>query len=142
MPRIIRAGASDAELCAAWHDLAVCCTDIASAIYHRHHRAVEFLKFLKEIDAQVPEGLNAHLVMDNYAAYKTPKIKAWLARRPHYQVDFTTTSVPWIRSSVGSLSSPANRSGEVSTRPSGSSRAISLQRSVRQVEWKTHLIAI
>jgi hypothetical protein len=35
------------------------------------------LKFLKEIDAQVPEGLDVHIVMDNYATHKTPKIKAW-----------------------------------------------------------------
>jgi hypothetical protein len=37
------------------------------------------LKFLKEIDAQVPEDLDVHIVMDNYATHKTPKIKAWLA---------------------------------------------------------------
>src|SRR5262245_27117425 len=57
---------------------------------------VEFLKFLKEIDAQVPEGLDVHIVMDNYATHKTPKIKAWLARRPHYHVHFTPTSPSWI----------------------------------------------
>jgi hypothetical protein len=39
-------------------------------------------KLLKEIDAQVPDGLDVHIVMDNYATHKTPKIKAWLARRP------------------------------------------------------------
>jgi hypothetical protein len=44
----------------------------------------EFLNFLKVIDAQVPEGLDIRIVMDNYATYKTPKIKAWLARPPHY----------------------------------------------------------
>jgi hypothetical protein len=33
---------------------------------------------LKEIDAHVPEGLEVHIVMDNYATHKTPKIKAWL----------------------------------------------------------------
>jgi hypothetical protein len=32
------------------------------------------------------------LVMDNYATYKTAKIKAWLARRPHWHVHFTPTS--------------------------------------------------
>jgi transposase len=57
---------------------------------------VEFLKFLKKIDAQVPEGLDVHIVMDNYATHKTPKIKAWLARRPHYHVHFTPTSASWI----------------------------------------------
>ena len=55
--------------------------DVASGFIigkcYKRHRAVEFLKFLKEIDAQVPEGLDVHIVMDNYATHKTPKIKAW-----------------------------------------------------------------
>jgi transposase len=54
------------------------------------------LNFLKEIDAQVPDGLDVHIVMDNYATHKTPKIKAWLARRPHYHMHFTPTSASWI----------------------------------------------
>ena len=37
-----------------------------------------------------------HLVMDNYATHKTPRIKAWLARRPHWHVHFTPTSASWI----------------------------------------------
>lgn len=34
--------------------------------------------------------------MDNYATHKTPKIKAWLARRPHWHVHFTPTPANWI----------------------------------------------
>jgi transposase len=63
---------------------------------YKRHRAVEFLKFLKEIDALIPEGLAVHIVMDNYATHKTPKIKVWLARRPYYHVHFTPTSASWI----------------------------------------------
>src|SRR3981081_1025895 len=74
--------------------------DVASGFVigkcYKRHRAAEFLNFLKEIDAQVPEGLDVHIVMDNYATHKTPKIKAWLARRPHYHVHFTPTSASWI----------------------------------------------
>lgn len=74
--------------------------DVASGFVigkcYKRHRAVEFLKFIKEIDAQIPEGLAVHIVMDNYATHKTPKIKAWLARRPHYHVHFTPTSASWI----------------------------------------------
>jgi transposase len=74
--------------------------DVASGFIigkcHKRHRAVEFLKFLKEIDAQIPEGLDVHIVMDNYATHKTPKIKAWLARWPHYHVHLTPTSASWI----------------------------------------------
>jgi transposase len=28
--------------------------------------------------------------------HKTPKIRAWLTRRPHYRVHFTPTSASWI----------------------------------------------
>jgi DDE superfamily endonuclease len=52
---------------------------------YKRHQAIEFPNFLKEIDAQAHEGLDIHIVMDNYATHKTPKIKAWLARRPHYR---------------------------------------------------------
>jgi transposase len=74
--------------------------DVASGFVigkcYKRHRAVKFLKFLKEIDAQVPEDLDVHIVMDNYAAHKTPTIKAWFARRPLYHVHFTPTSASWI----------------------------------------------
>ncbi|MEH6727072.1 MAG: IS630 family transposase [Hyphomicrobiales bacterium] len=74
--------------------------DIASGFVigkcYKRHRASEFLDFLKQIDARVPDDLDIHIVMDNYATHKTPKIKAWLARRPHYHVHFTPTSASWI----------------------------------------------
>jgi hypothetical protein len=47
-----------------------------------HHRAVQFKKFLTTIDKTVPEGLDIHVVCDNYGTHKTPAIKAWLARHP------------------------------------------------------------
>ncbi|MBI2704113.1 MAG: IS630 family transposase [Actinobacteria bacterium] len=37
---------------------------------HRRHRAVEFLKFLKLIDANVPDRLDIHLVFDSYATQR------------------------------------------------------------------------
>ena len=63
---------------------------------YRRHRAREFLAFLKEIDARVPANLAIHIIMDNYATHKTAVIKAWLARRPHYQVHFTPTAASWL----------------------------------------------
>ena len=44
----------------------------------------------------VPEGLDVHLVMDNYATHKTEKVRAWLARRRHWHVHFTPTSASWL----------------------------------------------
>jgi transposase len=60
------------------------------------HRAVEFRKFLDEIDAAVPPGLDIHLVLDNSATHKTKLIRDWLAKRPRYHVHFTPTSASWI----------------------------------------------
>lgn len=65
---------------------------------HRKHRHQEFLSFLKHIDKAIPnDGKTAiHLVMDNYATHKTPKVKGWLARNPRYHVHFTPTSASWL----------------------------------------------
>jgi transposase len=60
------------------------------------HRAVEFRKFLDEIDANVPVHLDVHIVLDNYATHKAPIIKSWLAKRPRYHLHFTPTKGSWI----------------------------------------------
>ncbi len=62
----------------------------------KRRRATGFLDVLKQTDRQMPDGPEVHIVMDNYATHKTPKIKAWLARRPHWHVHFTPTSASWI----------------------------------------------
>jgi transposase len=105
--------------------------DVASGFVigkcYKRHRAVEFLKFLKEIDDQVPEGLDVHIVMDNYATHKTPKIKAWLARRPHYHVHFTPTSASWINQVERWFAELTRKQiSEAFTLPSGSSRPTSV----------------
>jgi transposase len=63
---------------------------------HRRHRHQEFLRFLKQIDANMPAGLELHLVCDNYATHKTPAIKTWLLRHPRYHLHFTPTSASWL----------------------------------------------
>jgi transposase len=63
---------------------------------HQRHRAVEFLKFLKRIDAAVPAGLTVHLVLDNASSHKTPAVRRWLAQHPRFVLHFTPTSSSWI----------------------------------------------
>ena len=63
---------------------------------HRRHRAVEFRTFLDTIEAAVPEDLDVHLVVDNYATHKTPLIRRWLAKRPRYHMHFTPTGASWL----------------------------------------------
>jgi putative transposase len=60
------------------------------------HRHQEFLAFLRHIDANVPARLDVHLILDNYATHKHPKVRAWLARRPRYHVHFTPTYASWL----------------------------------------------
>jgi putative transposase len=60
------------------------------------HRHQEFLQFLRHIDANVPQELEIHLVIDNYAAHKHPKVRRWLAARPRYHVHYTPTYASWL----------------------------------------------
>ncbi len=62
----------------------------------KRHRHQEFLSFLRHIDRNVPPDLDVHLVIDNYATHKSPKVKAWLARRPRYHVHYTPTYSSWL----------------------------------------------
>jgi transposase len=66
------------------------------ASMHRRHRSVEWLKFLKKIDAQVPAELDVHVVCDNYATHKTPAVQTWLASHPRFHMHFTPTSASWL----------------------------------------------
>src|SRR5436190_4128334 len=60
------------------------------------HRHQEFLAFLRHIEANVPAQLDIHLVVDNYATHKHPKVRAWLARRPRWHIHFTPTYASWL----------------------------------------------
>jgi putative transposase len=62
----------------------------------RQHRHQEFLGFLRLIEANVPHELDIHIVLDNYASHKHPKVRAWLARRPRYHLHFTPTYSSWL----------------------------------------------
>jgi len=63
---------------------------------HRRHRAIEFRQFLERIDAEVPDDLAVHLVLDSYATHKTPAIHRWLLRHPRFHLHFTPTGASWL----------------------------------------------
>jgi transposase len=63
---------------------------------YQRHRAVEFRKFLAAVEQAVPAGLDIHLVLDNYATHKAPRVRSWLARHPRYHLHFTPTSASWL----------------------------------------------
>jgi len=60
------------------------------------HRHQEWIKFLKLIDTETPTELDLHLIVDNYATHKHPKVKSWLKRHPRFHIHFTPTSSSWL----------------------------------------------
>jgi transposase len=62
----------------------------------KRHRHQEWLKFLRTIERTTPKGLALHLIADNYATHKHPKVKAWLERHPRFHMHFTPTSGSWL----------------------------------------------
>src|SRR3546814_10858531 len=50
----------------------------------QRHRHQEFIRFLNTIEAQMPADKAIHVILDNYATHKQPKVRAWLARHPRW----------------------------------------------------------
>lgn len=63
---------------------------------HSRHRHQEWLTFLKLIKSQVPGDAPVHLICDNYATHKHPKVKAWAKKNPRFCFHFTPTSASWL----------------------------------------------
>lgn len=60
------------------------------------HRHQEWIKFLKQIDSETPKDLDLHLILDNYATHKHPKVKSWLKRHKRFHMHFIPTSSSWL----------------------------------------------
>ena len=60
------------------------------------HRHQEWLKFLRVIDDVNPGRGEIHLIADNYATHKHPKVQRWLSRHPRFHMHFTPTSSSWL----------------------------------------------
>ena len=72
----------------------------------QRHTHTEWLAFLKQIEHEAPEGMTLHLVIDNYATHKHPKVKSWIKWRNQRHAKahgverivthFTPTSSSWM----------------------------------------------
>ena len=60
------------------------------------HRHQEFIGFLNHLDHQVPAEFAVHLIADNYATHKHPKVKAWLVRHCRFHIHYTPTYASWL----------------------------------------------
>ena len=60
------------------------------------HRHQEWLKFLQQLDRETAADRDLHLILDNYATHKHPKVKAWITKHPRFHLHFTPTSASWL----------------------------------------------
>ena len=59
------------------------------------HRHQEFIRFLKTIDVKTPSELDLHVIADNYATHKHPRVTSWIKRHPRFHLHFIPTSSSW-----------------------------------------------
>jgi transposase len=67
----------------------------------QRHRHQEFIRFLNAVEAEVPAGKVVHVILDNYAAHKHPKVRQWLGRHPRWTFNFTPTACSWLNAVEG-----------------------------------------
>ncbi len=67
---------------------------VVDACYPRH-RHQEFLRFLRQVAKAYPRR-RLHIVCDNYATHKHPKVRTWLDKHPRITLHFTPTSASWL----------------------------------------------
>jgi transposase len=61
----------------------------------------KFIRFLNTVARDVPADKTIHVVLDNYATHKHPKVRGWLARHPRVTFHFTPTSCSWANAVEG-----------------------------------------
>jgi transposase len=69
----------------------------------QRHRHQEFIRFLNAVAAEVPKRKAVHVILDNYATHKHPKVKTWLDRHKRFAFHFTPTSCSWANAVEGFL---------------------------------------
>jgi transposase len=67
----------------------------------QRHRHQEFIRFLNAVERQVPADKAVHVVLDNYATHKHPKVTSWLNRHQRFTFHFTPTSCSWANAVEG-----------------------------------------
>jgi transposase len=67
----------------------------------QRHRHQEFIRFLNDLERDIPAGKVVHVILDNYATHKHEKVRAWLERHPRWTFHFTPTSSSWLNAVEG-----------------------------------------
>lgn len=66
------------------------------SLCQERHRHQEWLRFLRLLNDATPEDKQLHLIVDNYATHKHPKVQRWLKRHRRFHMHFTPTSASWL----------------------------------------------
>jgi transposase len=75
----------------------------------KRHRHQEFIRFLNAIDIKVPKKKAIHVIVDNYAAHKHPKVIEWIGKHPRFVFHFTPTSASWLNAVEGLFANLAKK---------------------------------
>jgi transposase len=67
----------------------------------QRHRHQEFIKFLNQVERDIPAGKVIHVILDNYCTHKHSKVSEWLARHPRWTFHFIPTSSSWLNAVEG-----------------------------------------
>ena len=62
----------------------------------KKHTHLEWLRFLKQINHEVPKCLEIHLIADNSGTHKQEKVLKWLAVHKRFHMHFTPPSSSWM----------------------------------------------
>jgi len=60
------------------------------------HTSKDFVAFLNNINRNVTDELDVHIVLDNLSAHKTPLVQRWLLRHRRFHLHFTPTYGSWM----------------------------------------------
>jgi transposase len=74
----------------------------------KRHRHQDFIRFLSEIYARVKRKA-IHVIVDNYATHKHPKVRQWLTQHPRWTFHFTPTCASWLNAIEGFFAKLTNK---------------------------------
>jgi transposase len=60
------------------------------------HTHQDWIAFLCQIDRETAPDKQIHVIADNYAAHKHPKVQQWLRHHPRFHLHYTPTSASWL----------------------------------------------
>jgi len=67
----------------------------------QRHRHQEFIRFLNQIERDIPAGKAIHVILDNYCTHKHSNVRQWLERHPRWTFHFIPTSSSWLNAVEG-----------------------------------------